>query len=128
MPKTWQPGQAKKFARELTLGQPYYVVYAIAQNMSPYEDSHLYKEVVFTSRLPFTGNPCTDSGDSAHTLCQNFGPVYDTPPRNMRNIAEPGPQVGAPLGHDYRGYLDEAEIRGLEKHVRNGSDPITRRR
>lgn len=127
MPKTWQPHQAKKFARELELGRTYYVVLAIAQNMAPYEDSHLYREHVFTDHLPFTGTPCTDGGYSAVTLCQTYGPVYDSPPRNMRNIADPGPQVGAPLGsNDYRGYLDEAEIRGLEKHVKNGSDPHTR--
>jgi hypothetical protein len=127
VPKTWKPAEAKKFARELKLGQPYYVVYKMATNIAPYEDPETYSEFVFTGRLSLTGSPCTDGGYSAVTLCQTFGPVYDTPPRGMRNIAGPAPQVGAPLGsNDYRGYLDEAELRGLEKHVKNGSDPHTR--
>jgi hypothetical protein len=128
MPKTWQPHQAKQFARELRLGQTYYYVNTHDTKRNPYEDSKTYSEVVFTGHLPFTRNPCTDGGYSAHTLCQNFGPMYDAPPRGLRNLDGPAPQVGAPLGTDYRGYLDEAEIRGLEKHVRNSSDPHTRRR
>jgi hypothetical protein len=127
MPKTWKPSDAKRFCRELKLGQPYYYVQSMATNIAPYEDPKTYSKVVFTDRLPLTGNPCTEYGASAHTLCQNFGPMYDTPPRGMRNIADPAPQVGAPLGsNDYRGYLDDAEIRGLEKHVKSGSDPHTR--
>lgn len=127
MPKAWKPNEAKKFCRELKLGQSYYVVYKMATNIAPYEDSKTYSEFVFTDRLWPTGNPCTDGGYSAHTLCQTFGPVYDTPPRNMRNIGDPPPQVAGPLGHgEYSGILDEAEIRGLDKRVRSGSDPHTR--
>lgn len=127
MPRTWQPHQAKQFARQLQLGKTYYVVFKQATNLAPYEDPALYSEYVFTARLPFTNNPCTDDGFSAVTLCQNFGPVYDAPPRNMRNLADPPPQVAGPLGHgEYRGVLDEAEIRGLDKRVRSGSDPATR--
>lgn len=126
MPKTWKPSEAKKFARELKLGQSYYVVYKMATNLAPYEDPKTYSEFVFTGRLPFTGNPCTDGGYSAHTLCQTLGPVYDTPPRGMRNIADPPRQYAGPVPEGYSAYLDEAEIRGLEKHVRSGSDPHTR--
>ncbi|CAM5393639.1 hypothetical protein STENM36S_06364 [Streptomyces tendae] len=129
MPKQWSAGQAKKFARELKLGQSYYVVYDISRRCAPYEDSQLYGEYRFTDRLPFTGNPCTESGYSAVTLCQTRGPVYDAPPRGMRNIADPSPQVAGPLGsNDYEGILDEDELRGLEKQAAQGSNPRTRRR
>lgn len=127
MPKTWTPGEAKKFARQLQLGKPYYVVMNVARNIAPYEDPKLASTYVFTSRLPFTGTPCTDSGYSAETLCRQFGPVYDTPPRGIRNIADPAPQVAGPLPQGYENVLDEAELRGLEKQVRDGSNPRTRR-
>lgn len=127
MAKCWQKHQAKKFARELELGRSYYIVKNLSTKNAPYEDPKVYAEYVFTGHLPFTANPCTENGYSAASLCQLFGPVYDAPPRGMRNIADPAPQVAAPLGsNDYRGYLDDAEISGLEKHVKNGSDPYTR--
>ncbi|WP_369167802.1 hypothetical protein AB5J49_08010 [Streptomyces sp. R28] len=126
MPRTWQPHQAKKFAREVELGRPYYVVMKVAQNIAPYEDPELYSEYVFDYRRPFTNTPASGSMDAVQ-LCQNYGPVYDAPPRGVRNIADPAPQVGAPLGsNDYRGPLDESEIRGLEKRVKDSSDPHTR--
>lgn len=127
MPTTWQPHQAKRFARELKLNTPYYVVRQIETRAIPWEDPEMYEEHVFTGRLPFTGTPCTDGGFSAATLCQNFGPVYETKPRGLRRSGEPGPQVGAPLGRDYTAYLDEAELRGLDKRLRDASDPRTRR-
>lgn len=125
--KIWNRGDAKKFARQAQLGKGYYIVYKIATNLAPYEDSKLYSEIVFTDRRPFTGTPSAGSMDAV-TLCQNFGPVYETPPRGMRNIADAAPQVGAPLGNDYSAYLDEAEIRGLGKRVRDAGDPRMRRR
>lgn len=128
MPKTWQPHQAKQFARQLKLGQSYYVVMKIARNLAPYEDAQLYSEYIFTKHLPLTGSPCTAGGYSAVTLCQTYGPVYDTPPRGMRNVAGPGPQVAGPLGGNYEGVLDEDELRGLEKHVAGSSDPKKRDR
>lgn len=115
----WQPSEAKKFARQLELNRPYYVLIDMSRWTSPYEDAQCYSEVVFTKRLPFTGNPCTEYGGSAATWCQNFGPVYDTPPRGIRNIAGPSPQVAGPLPDGYEAYLDEAELRGLEKRVRD---------
>jgi hypothetical protein len=127
MPRSWQPSQAKQFAKQVELGRPYYVVYDMATNLAPYEDSKTYSEYIFDSRSRITGHPMTGHM-SAVAFCQNYGPVYDAPPRGLRNIADEPRQVGAPLGNDYRGYLDEVEIRGLEKHVRNSSDPHTRRR
>ncbi|MGC4984298.1 hypothetical protein ACLQ18_27265 [Streptomyces sp. DT193] len=125
--KVWEPTKAKKFARELEFGKSYYVIANIATNLAPYEDPQMYSEYVFTERLSFTGNPCTEGGMSAVTLCQNFGPVYEDQPRSMRRLGSPGPQVAGPVPEGYEAYLDEAEIRGLEKHVADGSDPKRRR-
>ncbi|MFF4574853.1 hypothetical protein [Streptomyces sp. NPDC001410] len=125
--KVWQPKDAKKFARQAKLNRPYYVVMQIATNLAPYEDSQLYSEYVFEGHRPFTGTPYCGSMD-AESLCLLYGPVYEEPPADIRNIATPGPQVAPPLGsNDYAAYLDEAEIRGLEKRVANGSDPKRRR-
>jgi hypothetical protein len=126
MPKTWKPGDAKRFARDVRLGTPYYFVYDVARNAAPYEDARLYSEIVFDRHAPLTGTPMAGSM-SAVRLCQTYGPIYDQPPAGMRNVAGPGPQVGAPLGDNYEAVLDEAELRGLEKHVANGSDPAKRR-
>lgn len=129
MPKTWKPGEEKRFARELVLGRTYYTVVNIARNMAPYEDSQLYSEYVFTKRLPITGTPCTEDGFSAITLLRQFGPIHDAPPRGMRNIADRAPQVAGPVGsNDYEGRLDEIELRGLDKRVRDGLSPRHRRR
>jgi hypothetical protein len=126
MPKTWQPGDAKRFARQLELNKPYYIVMNVARNRAPYEDAQLASTYVFTSRLPFTGTPCTATGYSAETLCRNFGPIHDTPPRGIRNVAEPAPQVAGPLPAGYTAILDHAELRGLDKQVRDSSDPKKR--
>jgi hypothetical protein len=128
MAKAWQPANSQQFARQLTLGKSYYVVLNVARNLAPYEDSRLYSEITFTKRLPFTGNPCTATGYSAETLCRQFGPVYEQPPRGVRNVAGAGPQVAAALPEGYEAVLDEAEIRGLEKQVADGSNPRNRRR
>lgn len=128
MSKCWQPGQAKKFAREVQMGKRYYTVNEMATNLAPWEDSQTYSVHVFTEHSFFTGQPMTAGGTAAIGLCQRQGPVYDAPPKGLRNIAGPLPQVAGPLGDNYEGVLDEAEIRSLEKQVRDGSDPRTRRR
>lgn len=127
MSKCWTPDKAKRFARDLKLNTPYYTVNNHATNLGPYEDSQTYNVHVFTGHSRLTGQPMTDGGTSAIGLCQRQGPVYDAPPRGLRNIAGPAPQVAGPLPAGYEAYLDEAELRGLEKQVRDGSNPRTRR-
>ena len=127
MSKTWKPGDSKRFARELKLGQRYYTVAKVARNIAPYEDPYLATTHVFTGRLPLTGSPCTASGYSAVDLCRLHGPVYDTPPAGIRNVAAPAPQVAGPLPKGYTAVLDEAELSGLEKQVAQSSDPKKRR-
>lgn len=124
--RVWQPGESKKFARQAKIGKPYYIVYNIATNLARYEDPQLYSEFVFTSRLPFTGNACTEYGSSAETICRQNGPIYEEPPAGIRNIGDLPPQVAGPLPKNYRGILDEAEIRGLEKRVADMPDPKKR--
>lgn len=127
--KTWKPGDWKKFAKQAEFGKPYYVLHDIATNLKPWEDSQLCSVHVFTGYAPLTANKRTDDGTTAGALCRNQGPVYDTPPPGIRNMATPPPQVAGPMGsNDYEGVLDEAEIRGMEKRVREASDPRTRGR
>lgn len=126
MPKTWKPGQEAKFAREVELNRPYYITYKIAKNLAPWEDANVYSEIVFTRRRRFLNEPITDSGADASTILRQHGPVHDTPPRGMRNIADAA-SVGAPLGENYSGVLDAAEIRGLEKRIADMDDPKKRR-
>ncbi|NED75361.1 hypothetical protein G3I51_24160 [Streptomyces sp. SID9944] len=128
MPKQWNCSQDKKFARELTFGKTYWVISDIATNLAPFEDAQMCRSYVFTERAPFTGTPMTADGVTARDLCRNRGPVYDTRPPGMRAFGEPLSRVAAPLGsNDYEGVLDEAELRGLEKRVRDGSHPHKRR-
>jgi hypothetical protein len=127
MSKCWQPNEDGKFARQLQFNKPYYVIRPQARNLAPYEDANLYDEYVFTERAPLTGTPMTAGGTTAKQLCRNMGPVYDTKPAGMRRMGSPGPQVAGPVPQGYEGVLDEAELRGLEKQVRDGSDPRKRR-
>lgn len=125
--KVWQPGNAKKFARAAKLGTRYYTVNDHALNLGPYEDAQTYSEHVFTRHAPLTGSKMTDGGTSATRLCQLFGPVYDSPPRGLRNLDGPSPQVAGPLPAGYEGVLDEDEIRGLEKLNGRSLPPKLRR-
>ncbi|MET7688000.1 hypothetical protein ABZT06_08465 [Streptomyces sp. NPDC005483] len=126
MPKTWQPHQSKQFARDLELGRTYYYVNTHDTKHNPYEDRHTYGEIVFTDRLWPTNNPCTEGGQSAATFCLNFGPMHEAPPRNMRNLAGPAPQVAGPVPPGYSAKLDSAELLALQASVARGSDPHTR--
>ncbi|WP_435643860.1 hypothetical protein ACR9VJ_26395 [Streptomyces sp. H49] len=130
MAKTWNPGDSSKFARQLTLGKPYYVVTNLSPRAGAFEDRQMYSKVTFTKRLPFTGTPCTEGGYSAETLCRQFGPVYDQPPAGIRNAADLAPQVAGPLdkfrkAHE-KGRVDEAEATALEELLRVRNDPAFR--
>lgn len=118
---------AKKAARNARKGQRLYVIKEVARNLAPYEDSHLYSEYTVTHRQAITGAWMIAGSLSVEGLVLREGPVYTSPPKGVRNIATPGPQVAGPLPAGYEGVLDEAELRGLEKQVRDGSDPRTRR-
>jgi hypothetical protein len=118
---------AKRAGREAKKGQKLYVVLNVAQNLAPYEDAQLYSEYTVSYRHPLLGGWMISGSLSVEGLVLREGPVYTSPPKGVRNIATPGPQVAGPLPAGYEGVLDGAELRGLEKRVRDGSDPRTRR-
>ncbi|MGV9352305.1 hypothetical protein [Streptomyces misionensis] len=127
MAKTWNPGDSSRFARQLTLGKPYYYINNLSHRAGAFEDRQTYSTVVFTGHQPFTGIPVTDDGYGAEALCRRFGPIYDQPPAGMRNAADPAPQVSGPLGkfrkaHE-KGRVDEAEAKALEELLRVRNDP-----
>ncbi|MFJ6566605.1 hypothetical protein ACIQNU_04245 [Streptomyces sp. NPDC091292] len=115
--KVWPPNKSKKFAREAKLHVPYYVILKVAQNLAPYEDSHLYSEYVFTTRQPFTGIPL-DGSMGAGQLCLTYGPVYEDRPVGIRNVATPGPQVAGPVDASKIHDLDATAIRHLTKRTK----------
>lgn len=128
MARTWEPGRkgARDLNRYIRKGTTVYTVRKIATHMAPYEDPERYHAHTFDWRSPATGNWMTGHLSAEGLLLQE-GKVYEQPPRGMRNAADPAPQVAGPLGsNDYTGYLDDAEISGLEKRVKSGSDPHTR--
>lgn len=125
MPKVWQPADANKFARWARKGVTVYTVADVARNLAPYEDSRLCSAHTADGESRITGSVMFGHM-SAKALCQNFGPIYEQPPAGVRNLAGPAPQVAGPLGADYDGVLDEAELRGLEKQAAQTSDPRKR--
>lgn len=124
--RCWSPSQAKKFAKELKLGHTYWVVHKVATNVARYEDEELCSGYVFDRRAWGTNTPMSYTM-SAVQLCQTAGPVYEDKPRGVRSHGDPTPQCAPPLPEGYVGRLDEAEISGLEKRVRDGSNPRTRK-
>ncbi|MGW5636454.1 hypothetical protein [Streptomyces sp. NPDC003832] len=127
--KTWEPTRRgiRDLNRHIRKGTVVYTVSKQARHMAPWNDAELWSAHEFTWRSPITGHWMTGH-KSAEGLLQTEGTVYEQPPRGMRPLAGPGPQVAGPLGDgEYEGRLDEAEIRGLEKHVRDGSNPRHRR-
>ncbi|KOX32820.1 hypothetical protein ADL07_11680 [Streptomyces sp. NRRL F-4707] len=88
----------------------------------------VYNKHTFTGRSWGSAN-WTTGHYSPTSLLSSCGTVYTEPPRGVRFLGDPAPQVAGPLGNgDYEGVLDEAELRGLEKQARQASNPKTRRR
>lgn len=127
MSKTWEPTRKgiRDLNRHVRKGTVVYTVREQA-DWAVWNDSRYYNEHVFDWRSPVTGHWMTGHLSAEGLLLQE-GKVYEQPPRGVRNITDSDQQVAGPLGHgDYTGYLDDAEISGLEKRVKNGSDPYTR--
>jgi hypothetical protein len=87
---------AKRADREVRKGQKLYVIKAVATNLAPYEDSHLYSEYTVSHRHPLVPGWMISGSLSVEGLVLREGPVYTSPPKGIRNIATPGPQVAAP--------------------------------
>ncbi|WP_329143490.1 hypothetical protein OIU91_06070 [Streptomyces sp. NBC_01456] len=81
----WQPKDAKKFGLQAKLNMPYYT---IETSVNPWGEEPLWKEWVFTGRLPIFGTP-TVGGVDAQSACRRFGPMYDEKPgRHIRPMFE----------------------------------------
>lgn len=119
--RSWEPTKrgAKDLNRYLSKGKTVYTINRMATNLAAYEDSHTYSAHKFDRRSPITGEWMTGHLSASGLLAQN-GTVYEQPPAGIRDIAKPGRQYGPPLGDNYKGVLDEAEIRGLEKQAGDG--------
>lgn len=127
MGKQWNPGQEKKFVRELKLNKKYYTVRDQATNLAPWRDAKTYDVHVFTERSGLTAVPRTAGGTSAIQVCRS-GPVYDEPPAGIRNVADGDRQVDGPLGDRPNRRLTRAEIRELEGQVAEMNDDPDRSR
>lgn len=90
---------AKRAAKAARKGQKLYVIKEVARNVARYEDSHLYAEYEVTHRQAITGAWMISGSLSVEGLVLRDGPVYTSPPRGVRNIATPGPQVAGPDAH-----------------------------
>lgn len=90
-------------------------------------EERLYTAHTFDRRAPLTGHWMTGH-KSVEGLLSTEGTVYEQPPRGVRNAADPSPQVAGPGGRgEYFGVLDDAEIRHLNKRLRDAPQPGTRR-
>lgn len=87
---------AKKAARDARKGMRLYIVRETARNLAPWEDKALYSEYTVTHKHPVTGAWMICGSTSVEALVLRDGPVYTSPPKGIRNVATPGPQVAAP--------------------------------
>jgi hypothetical protein len=90
---------AKKAAKAARKGMKLYVIKEVARNIAPYEDAQLYSEYTVTHRQAITGAWMIAGSLSVEGLVLRDGPVYTSPPKGVRNIAGPGPQVAGPDAH-----------------------------
>lgn len=116
--RTWEPTRkgARDLNRWLSKGTTVYTISAQATNRAPYEDPHTFNARTFERRSPITGEWMTGHLSVSGLLAQE-GTVYEQPPAGIRETGSPGRQYGPPLGDNYKGVLDEDEIRGLEKQA-----------
>lgn len=121
MPKT-EFQRTKKDAKELSRtarrGDKLYVIHDIATNLARYEDARLYSEYTVTGQHPLLGGAIISGSLSVEGLVLREGPVYTQPPKGIRNMAGPGPQVAGPLPEtDNVRDLSDYEIKRMEKQV-----------
>lgn len=126
--KTWQPSRKgiRDLNRHIRKGMTLYTVSQQALNAAPWEDAQMWTAHTFDRQSRITGEWMTGHL-SVSGLMGQCGTVYEQPPRSMREVGSPGRQVAGPVPQGYSAYLDDAEIRGLEKQVTDGSDPKKRR-
>lgn len=118
---------AKELGRTARVGDTFYVVHDTATSLAPYEDGQLYSAHTVTFMHRFSATPAMISGSySVEAMVLRDGPVYTQPPKGMRNLATPGPQVAGPLDGDEHRELNPYEIKRLEKQ--NDANQTDRKR
>ncbi|MCQ8831786.1 hypothetical protein [Streptomyces malaysiensis] len=123
MVKTWTDKRgAKDLDRTAKVGDVLWVVVDVEKRVAPYEDAQLASKFPVTHWSKVFGKPMVAGTVSAGDLVLKYGTVYSSQPPGLRDVASPSPQVAGPLGSDTERYLDETEIRGLEKQVREAND------
>lgn len=130
MPKTFEPTKSglRDLTRYINKQGAGTTVYTITEQTDwGIGHERTFSGWTFTRISRLTGLWVTDGGTSLGQLMSVYGAVHTDQPRGIRHASAPAPQVAGPLGADYEGVLDEAELRGLEKQVRDGSNPRTRR-
>lgn len=113
-------GRDMKKIKSVPRGTTLYVIEEVSRRVAPYEDARLCARHEVTHTHPLLGGAMVGS-KSVEQLLAEHGTVYTEQPRGVRGIWEPSPQVAGPLGSDTKRYLDEAEIKGLEKQVRDAN-------
>ncbi|MBT2467834.1 hypothetical protein J7E97_08095 [Streptomyces sp. ISL-66] len=107
MGKTWttrRRGDINDFDRWFKKGKTVYVINNHATNLAAQFEARTY-----SARIARGGGLFGGEGKS---LLQCYGEVYETPPRGLRNLASPEPQVAGPLpeGKEHGRYLDRGEL------------------
>ncbi|MFJ4637575.1 hypothetical protein ACIP69_18365 [Streptomyces hygroscopicus] len=116
MTQTWTgPRGAKALDRTAKVGDVLWVVIDVEKRVAPYEDAQLASKFPVTHWSRLYGKPMVAGNVSAGDLVLKYGMVWSEQPKGLRDVAGPGPQVSAPLGADTERYLDEPELKGMEK-------------
>ncbi|MEU1787092.1 hypothetical protein ABZ553_14705 [Streptomyces sparsogenes] len=110
-----------KAIQRVPKGTTLYVIEEVSRRVAPYEDPRLCARYEVTHTHPLLGGAMVGS-KSVEQLLAEHGTVYTSQPKGVRGMWEPSPQVAGPLGNDTERYLDETEIRGLAKQVRDAND------
>ncbi|MFE9003117.1 hypothetical protein ACFYOY_13390 [Streptomyces sp. NPDC007875] len=111
-----------KAIQRVPKGTALYVIEKIdTRGARRYEDPKLCARYIVTHHNGILGGAMIGS-KSVEQLLAEHGTVYTSQPDGVRGYWEPSPQVAGPLGDDTERYLDETEIRGLEKQVRDAND------
>lgn len=111
---------AKKAGKELRKGDTFYTIVPVAQNIAPYEDSHLLHRYTVTGTHPLGIGGAMVGGHSVEGIVLREGPAYSDRPAGYRGEWEPAPQVAPPLAYSgAKRPLNAREIREMEEEVAN---------
>ncbi|GAA1065228.1 hypothetical protein [Streptomyces asiaticus] len=110
-----------KAIQRVPKGTTLYVIEKIETRGAPWEDPRMCARYEVTHHNGILGGAMIGS-KSVEQLLAEHGTVYTSQPRGVRGYWEPSPQVAGPLGNDTERYLDETEIRSMQKQVNDAND------